>query len=108
MTEPLVSIICLCYNHAPFLKEALDSVLAQTYSNLEILVVDDVSTDNSVEVIQGYVHRFPEIRFIRHTKNKGNCASFNEAFQISKGRFIIDFATDDVLHHDRVSRQVED
>ncbi|ALI98172.1 glycosyltransferase family 2 protein [Rufibacter tibetensis] len=107
MTEPLVSIICLCYNHASFLREALDSVLDQTYPKIEILIVDDLSTDNSVEIIQDYVHRFPAIRFIRHTQNQGNCASFNEALLLSQGEFIIDFATDDVLYPDRVALQVE-
>ncbi|WP_207435608.1 glycosyltransferase family 2 protein [Sabulibacter ruber] len=107
MNQPLVSIICLCYNHAPFLREALDSVLAQTYSNLEILLVDDLSTDDSVTIIEEYVRQYPQIRFIRHQENKGNCASFNEALQLSKGEFIIDFATDDVLAPERVAKQVE-
>ncbi|GAB2548656.1 glycosyltransferase family 2 protein [Rufibacter soli] len=106
MTPPLVSIICLCYNHAPFLRQALDSVLAQTYANLEILVVDDKSTDASVEIIQEYCVRFPQIRFLPNQENQGNCASFNQALQLSQGEFIIDFATDDVLHPERVARQV--
>ncbi|RNI31202.1 glycosyltransferase family 2 protein [Rufibacter latericius] len=106
MNAPLVSIICLCYNHALFLREALDSVLAQTYPHLEILVVDDLSTDDSVTIIEEYTHRFPQIRFIKHAQNIGNCASFNEALQLSRGEFIIDFATDDVLHPDRVAQQV--
>ncbi|RNI29589.1 glycosyltransferase [Rufibacter immobilis] len=107
MTPPLVSIICLCYNHAPFLHEALDSVLAQTYPNVEVLVVDDCSTDQSVSIIETYVQRHPQIKFIRHAQNQGNCASFNEVLQLSQGEFIIDFATDDVLHPERVTRQVE-
>ncbi|WP_192823587.1 glycosyltransferase [Rufibacter sp. LB8] len=104
---PLVSVICLCYNHAPFLREALDSVLAQTYPNLEIIVVDDLSTDDSVAIIQEYVALHPEIKFIQHTQNLGNCASFNQAFFQSKGAYIIDFATDDVLHPDRITQQVK-
>lgn len=106
MSQPLVSIICLCYNHARFLRPALDSVLAQTYPHLEVLLVDDHSTDDSVAIIQEYVQRHPSIQFIQHQQNKGNCASFNEAFQQSTGAYIIDFATDDVLHPERVSRQV--
>ncbi|MGV3538480.1 MAG: glycosyltransferase family 2 protein [Rufibacter sp.] len=106
MSEPLVTIICLCYNHARFLREALDSVVAQTYPNLEVLVVDDLSSDNSVEIIEEYVRQYPFFTFIRHLKNQGNCASFNEAFARSQGAFVIDFATDDVLHPERVARQV--
>ncbi|MBC3541263.1 glycosyltransferase family 2 protein [Rufibacter sediminis] len=106
MSTPLVSIICLCYNHAAFLRAALDSVLAQTYPNLEVLVVDDLSTDASVAIITDYVREHPQIRFIRHTQNQGNCASFNQALALSQGEFVIDFATDDVLHPERVTRQV--
>jgi glycosyltransferase involved in cell wall biosynthesis len=68
--------------------------------------VDDLSTDDSVRIIEEYVRRYPQIRFIQHDQNQGNCASFNQAFQLSHGDFIIDFATDDVLHHERVARQV--
>lgn len=107
MNEPLVSIICLCYNHANFLHEALDSVFAQTYPNLEILVVDDASTDASAHIIAAYADKYPNLNFLPHAQNQGNCASFNQAFQVSKGDFIIDFATDDVLHPDRVRAQVE-
>ncbi|MFC6997630.1 glycosyltransferase family 2 protein [Rufibacter roseus] len=106
MNEPLVTIICLCYNHAKFLQEALDSVLAQTYSNLEVIVVDDASSDASAQVISEYVRRHPHIQFIQHHKNRGNCASFNEAFGQSRGEYIIDFATDDVLYPERVKEQV--
>ncbi|QHL87299.1 glycosyltransferase [Nibribacter ruber] len=106
MTLPLVSIICLCYNHARFLRQALDSVLAQTYPQIEVIIVDDLSQDDSVAIIEEYVARYPHIQFIQHTQNQGNCRSFNEAFAISKGEFIIDFATDDVLHPERVAKQV--
>jgi glycosyltransferase involved in cell wall biosynthesis len=107
MTQPLVSIICLCYNHERFLRQALDSVLAQIYPRVEVIVVDDLSKDNSVAIIQEYVAAHPQIHFIQHTQNQGNCRSFNEAFAMSKGEFIIDFATDDVLHPERVAKQVE-
>ncbi|WP_242927688.1 glycosyltransferase family 2 protein [Pontibacter vulgaris] len=103
---PLVSVICLCYNHERFIREALDSVLAQTYPNLEILVVDDCSTDNSVSIIQTYLQQHPQIRFISTGQNRGNCAAFNMGWHAATGDFIIDFATDDVLLPDRVEKQV--
>mgnify|MGYP005753132457 CR=1 FL=1 len=106
-TQPLVSIICLCYNHERFLQEALDSVLAQTYPNIEVIVVDDCSTDGSVAIIESYLERYPQIRFISTGYNRGNCAAFNMGFQASSGAYIIDFATDDVLLPERVAQQVE-
>jgi len=104
---PLVSVICLCYNHARFLHEALDSVVNQTYPNLEILVVDDASTDNSPALLQQYQARHPEIKLILHQKNTGNCQAFNEVFAQCSGEFIIDFATDDVLLPNRITEQVK-
>ncbi|MDX5436604.1 MAG: glycosyltransferase [Pontibacter sp.] len=104
--QPLVSVICLCYNHARFLAEALDSVLHQTYPNLEVIVVDDSSTDNSVEIIHTFLEKHPQIRFISTGKNMGNCAAFNLGLEASKGEYLIDFATDDVLLPERVAQQV--
>ena len=104
---PLVSVICLCYNHKCFLLEALDSVVNQTYPNLEILVVDDASTDTSPALLQQYQALHPEIKLILHQKNTGNCQAFNEAFAQSAGEYIIDFATDDVLLPNRITEQVK-
>lgn len=104
--QPLVSVICLCYNHARFLAEALDSVLNQTYPNLQIIAVDDASTDNSPAILQEYQSRYPQIKLILHQKNTGNCRAFNNALAVATGQYIIDFATDDVLLPDRISQQV--
>ena len=103
---PLVSIICLCYNHERFLTEALDSVLVQTYSNLEVIIVDDCSTDNSAAVIEPYLQQHPQLRFISTGTNRGNTTAFNMGWRASSGEYIIDFATDDVLLADRVEKQV--
>jgi glycosyltransferase involved in cell wall biosynthesis len=104
--QPLVTVVCLCYNHARFIRDALDSVLAQTYTNLEIIVVDDLSTDDSRNIIAEYVQKYPQIKFLPNEKNLGNCAAFNRAWEISKGDYLIDFATDDVLMPERISEQV--
>ncbi|GAB3828803.1 glycosyltransferase [Pontibacter rugosus] len=105
--QPLVSIICLCYNHERFLRAALDSVLAQTYPNLEIIIVDDCSTDGSEGVIQEYLHKYPQLYFISTGHNRGNTAAFNIGWRASHGQFILDFATDDVLLPERVAQQVQ-
>ncbi|WP_439881601.1 glycosyltransferase family 2 protein [Pontibacter sp. MBLB2868] len=104
---PLVTVICLCYNHERFLIEALDSVLHQTYPHLEIIVVDDMSIDGSAAIISEYVQQHPEIKYIRTGRNMGNCAAFNMGWRTSKGAFVLDFATDDVLLPDRVAQQVK-
>lgn len=103
---PLVSIIALCYNHAPFLRQALDSILAQDYPHLEVWLVDDASYDGSPEILREYAAANPTWHLLLLPQNMGNCRAFNQAFFQSKGAFILDFATDDVLLPQRISQQV--
>lgn len=107
MQPPLVSVICLCYNHERFVREALGSVLQQTYSNLQIIVVDDASTDNSVRVIGQTILSAPHVQFLPLKKNVGNCKAFNAGLALAKGEYIIDFATDDRMAPERIERQVK-
>lgn len=103
---PLVSVICLSFNHEKYVAQALHSVLSQTYPNIEIIVVDDASTDNSRKVIQEFVLIHPNIKFLPFSKNIGNCTAFNTGFQLSKGKYIVDFATDDLMYPERIEQQV--
>ncbi len=106
--QPLVSVICLCYNQAPFVREALQSIIDQTYKNIEIIVVDDASSDESVHEIQSFIANHPNIAFIKNAENIGNCRSFNKAFRQSHGEYIIDLAADDVLMPARIEKGIED
>lgn len=106
-TNPLVTVICLCYNQGRFVKEALDSVLNQTYNNIQLIVVDDASTDESKSVIREIVSLHPHINFVSLATNVGNCRAFNKALELAKGDFIIDLAADDVLLPNRIERGVE-
>jgi glycosyltransferase involved in cell wall biosynthesis len=106
LNEPLVTIIALCYNHAPYLRLALDSIRAQTYSHLEVWLVDDASQDESPSILREYAQANPSWHLLLLPKNQGNCRAFNQAFFQSKGEFVVDFATDDVLLPDRISQQV--
>ena len=103
---PIVTIVALSHNHAPFLREALDSIRAQTYPHLEIWLVDDASTDGSPEILREYAARHPAWHLLLLPENAGNCRAFNAAFFQSKGDFVIDVATDDVLLPTRVTQQV--
>ena len=103
---PSVSVIALCHNHAPFLREALDSILAQTYPHLEVWLVDDASTDGSPAILREYAAQNPTWHLLLLPENVGNCCAFNTAFFQSQGEFVIDFATDDVLLPTRVAQQV--
>jgi glycosyltransferase involved in cell wall biosynthesis len=104
-SRPLVSVICLCYNQAPFVEEALFSVINQTYQAIELIVVDDASSDNSVSVVQEFVQKH-HIRLLINEHNIGNCRSFNRALAYANGKYIIDLAADDVLLDTRIEKQV--
>ncbi|WP_026977883.1 glycosyltransferase family 2 protein [Flavobacterium tegetincola] len=105
--NPLVTVICLCYNQGPYIVEALNSVINQTHKNIELIIADDFSTDNSVQVIENWLKENPAIPFIKNTENLGNTKTFNNAFKISKGAFLIDLAADDVLVPDCISKQLQ-
>ncbi len=107
MNSPLVSIICLCHNQAPYVEEALQSAIDQTYKNLQLIVVDDGSTDGSQEVIQNFLKKYPKIPFLAIQENLGNCAAFNKGWRVSKGEYLIDLAADDILLPDRVNIGVD-
>ncbi|MBO3698114.1 glycosyltransferase [Roseivirga sp. E12] len=104
--EPLVSIICISYNHGPYIQEALKSVLAQRYESIEIIVLDDGSSDNSQEEIKSTLGD-NAIRFIAHESNIGYTKTFNEGLAYAKGDFIVDFALDDVMLPDFVKSGVD-
>ena len=105
-SKPLVTVICLCYNHGTFVIEALESVLNQTHHNVELIIADDYSTDNSVHVIENWLKQHPEVPFLVNKENLGNTKTFNRCFKIAKGDYIIDLAADDVLKPDCISNQL--
>lgn len=109
MNTPIVSIIALSYNHALYINEALESIWNQTYRNFEIIIIDDASIDNSVETIKSFLEKHPThipIQYIFHSINQGNCISFNEGLSKAKGKYVIDFALDDVMLPERIEQQV--
>ena len=95
--KPLVTVICLCYNHRRFLRQTVESVLNQTYKSLQIILIDDASSDGSQEELKKITNENPNLELILLPQNLGNCKAFNVAWRKAKGDFIIDFATDDVM-----------
>lgn len=104
--QPLVTVICLCYNQAPWVEEAIESVRHQTYPNIQLIVVDDASTDDSQQIIQNIQQRYPDIEVMLHRVNQGNCRAFNLAYQHAKGDYLVDLAADDVFMPHRIEKQV--
>lgn len=105
--EPLVSVIALCYNHAAYLDQCLDSIKNQSYSNMELIIVDDCSTDGSQDRIQKWVDMNQiACRLIANEVNGGICKSLNRALICARGKYISGIATDDVLLPGKIQQQV--
>lgn len=104
----MVTIAIPCYNHSKYVEYCLDSVLKQNYKNIEILIIDDGSSDNSVEVIKGWKQNNPTVnlRLIKR-KNKGLNHTLNELVKKSKGEYITLLASDDALTLDGITTRVK-
>jgi glycosyltransferase involved in cell wall biosynthesis len=108
MQYPLVSAIVICYNHGRFVIECLEGVKAQQYPNLELIVHDDASRDNSAAVIQAWLAKcdIPN-RFLRQKTNQGVCRSLNHALSHASGKYVSGIAADDVWLPGKLLTQVE-
>jgi len=107
LSTPLVTVICLCYNHESFVIESLESVVNQHYKNIQIIVVDDHSSDNSVLVIESWLKNHPDVIFIKNGENLGNTKAFNRATKLANGSFLIDLACDDLLLPNCIDTQIQ-
>ncbi len=103
---PLVSIVCTCYNQRDFVTEALRSVLDQTYPTIELIVINDCSSDESATTISDFLKPYPEVLFINNKTRLGLCKNFNQGFHISKGDYLVDLSGDDILSSTKIERQV--
>ena len=103
-SQPLVSILINNYNYGRFLKEAIESALNQTYPRIEVIVVDDGSTDNSREIISSYGDRIVSIL----KENGGQASAFNAGFAASQGKVICFLDADDLFKPEKVATVVHD
>ncbi|QAX81571.1 glycosyltransferase [Candidatus Pseudomonas adelgestsugas] len=104
-SQPLVTVIIASYNHAPYIEESILSVLNQTYLNIELLVIDDGSTDNSGERIR-YLQESHTFDFhVQH--NHGLTNTLNSAISRSHGSLVVPFSSDDIMMPERIAIQVD-
>jgi hypothetical protein len=98
MTAPTLSVLSPNYNHAAFLPVALDAVLAQSYRPVEIIIIDDASTDDSVAVIERYRQRAPDlIRAVHNETNRGVLANMQQLMSMATGDYVYFAAADDLV-----------
>lgn len=102
---PLVSVIIPSYNHQDFICSAIEAVINQTYPNIELIVIDDGSTDETVSVVRDLLGKY-SFQFITQ-ENIGVSATLNKGIDLSTGEYICFCSSDDFFHKDRVSKQIE-
>ncbi len=107
MEEKLVSVITPLYNSANFISHTIESVLNQTYENWEMIIIDDNSTDDSVNIVEEYVKRDDRIRLIKLKKNSGPAIARNKGIKEARGRYIAFLDADDLWLPEKLEKQLK-
>ena len=104
---PLISVLMPVYNGERFLAAAIDSILAQTFSDYEFIIVDDGSTDGSAAIISDYARRDRRIRPLRHETNLGQSSALNSGIAAARGEFVAGMDADDISLPERLRKQLD-
>ena len=105
---PLVSVAIITFNHKPFIRDCIESVLSQDYENMEIVIADDASSDGAQEIIRQYQEKYPhKIKAKLSQKNHGTTKNANWAHFNCKGKYITFLAGDDLCLPGKIRKQVE-
>jgi glycosyltransferase involved in cell wall biosynthesis len=102
-TTPCITVLMPVYNADRYLREAMDSILNQTFGDFEFLIIDDGSTDSSAAIVQSYSD--PRIRFVRNEKNLGITATLNKGIHLASCELIARMDADDISYPDRLAKQ---
>lgn len=105
MTHPRISVVMPVYNAARYLQAAIDSILAQTFSDFELVAVDDGSTDNSHAILDSYAARDPRVRVLSRP-NTGIVGALNDGLALARGEFLARMDADDIALPERFARQL--
>ena len=105
--DGLVSVIIPVYNASKYLERTLQAIFSQTYKNLEIVIVDDRSKDNSAEIVAKYRSEHPEIVYHLQEQNMGAAVARNTALEMAKGRYVAFLDSDDVWLSEKIERQLD-
>jgi glycosyltransferase involved in cell wall biosynthesis len=105
--EPLVSVVLPCYDAERFLAQALESLLGQTYDRLEVLAIDDGSSDGTPRILEEFAARDERVRSLRNPENQGVIATLNRGVSEARGAIVARMDADDVAAPTRIERQVE-
>lgn len=107
--KPLVSVLLASYNHEKYIRTTLNSIINQTYDNIELIIIDDGSSDHSCEIIEGYIekleNKFSKVTFIQQ-KNIGISKTFSKGFKMATGKYFCILPSDDIMMETFLEKQV--
>mgnify|MGYP000128949315 CR=1 FL=1 len=106
MNSPLISVVIPVYNGEKYISDTLDTIINQDYKNIEVILVNDGSTDNSSNILSGYVQKNSFVR-VYDQENKGVASARNLGIKKSQGQFISFCDQDDFWHHEKISKQIK-
>jgi glycosyltransferase involved in cell wall biosynthesis len=104
-SAPLASVVMPVFNGERFLREAIDSILSQTFSDFELIIINDGSTDGTAAMLDSYARSDPRVR-VYHEEHKGQVDSYNRGCGLARGKYIAPMDADDVSVPDRLERQI--
>ena len=102
----LVSIVTPLYNTEKYIGETIESVINQSYKNWEMIIIDDVSTDNSCKIVEEYIVKDQRIKLLKNKKNSGVSITRNVGIKEAKGKYIVFLDADDLFMPDKLRKQV--
>lgn len=105
-SQPLISVIMPCYNMASYVSDSIKSVIAQTYPHWELLIVDDASSDETVNIIKSYAQADSRIKFAIKKQNSGISDTRNQCIQMAQGQFLAFLDADDIWHPEKLEKQL--
>ncbi|MGN6343322.1 MAG: glycosyltransferase family 2 protein [Ginsengibacter sp.] len=106
--NPLVSVLMTAYNREKYIAEAIESVLASTYTNFELIIVDDGSVDNTVKIAKAYATKDERIKVYVNEKNLGDYPNRNKAASYAKGEFLMYVDSDDMIYTDSIAHCISE
>lgn len=104
---PTISVVMPCYNRQEYVVDAIESILNQTYTNFEFIIIDDCSTDNTYEIVKKYAEIDKRIIALQNEENKGIVYTLNRGFGLARGKYIVRMDDDDISLPQRFQKQVE-
>lgn len=105
--QPFVSVVMPSYNAEKYISEAIQSVIAQTYENWELLIIDDCSTDSTANIVKQFSDVDSRITLYSNPKNMGVALTRNKGMNLANGSWIALLDSDDVWHKDKLEKQIE-